>query len=289
MKLNHTKYLVLLSFLTIISCDQFEVASNDPIPYSSDQIKYDNLVAKISFEDNVADSKGNLSDGVPTNITYVQGVKGKAYQGANSAFIAYNTVSDKIENLKSITVSFWINTVAHPDGAQGLYSIVKAEDGDFWGNNTVMIESNPSSNALMPFKTFLQKNRTTPDNDIDKWIEFLGDNGLFGAYNNWTHIAWTFDGITSRYTLYVNGQNVTSEAIAILKIGTTDTGIGFLNFDAVDKFVIGGFQQHLGSPWNAPEVWMKNYTGAMDEFRIYDASLTATDIFRLYTFEKEGL
>ncbi|MCI4444240.1 MAG: hypothetical protein JHC39_12125, partial [Lentimicrobium sp.] len=155
------KYISLATFLLIsvlfASCDQYETGSNDPIPYSSEQIKFSNLITKISFENNVTDSKGNLSGGTPTNITYVDGIKGKAYQGGNNAFIAYTSVSEKIAGLKSITVSFWIKTNPHTDGAQCLYTIPKSQAGAFWGNNQLLIESNTNS-KLMPFKTYFQKN-----------------------------------------------------------------------------------------------------------------------------------
>jgi hypothetical protein len=39
---------------------------------------------------------------------------------------------------------------------------------------------------------------------------------------------------------------------------------------------------NLGAPWNAPEVWMLNYTGLMDEFRVYNIALTENEVVALY-------
>jgi hypothetical protein len=43
-----------------------------------------------------------------------------------------------------------------------------------------------------------------------------------------------------------------------------------------------GFQQRLGAPWGAPDGWMLNYTGLMDEFRIYNAALSDNEVVALY-------
>jgi hypothetical protein len=47
-----------------------------------------------------------------------------------------------------------------------------------------------------------------------------------------------------------------------------------------------GFQQRLGAPWGAPDGWMLNYTGLMDEFRIYNAALSDNEVVALYKLEK---
>jgi hypothetical protein len=54
----------------------------------------------------------------------------------------------------------------------------------------------------------------------------------------------------------------------------------------VSKF-IGGFQQRLGAPWGAPDGWMLNYTGLMDEFRIYNAALSDNEVVALYKLERK--
>jgi hypothetical protein len=53
------------------------------------------------------------------------------------------------------------------------------------------------------------------------------------------------------------------------------------------KFIIGGFQQHLGAPWGAPDGWMLNYTGLMDEFRIYNTALSDNEVVALYKLERQ--
>ena len=64
--------------------------------------------------------------------------------------------------------------------------------------------------------------------------------------------------------------------------------LGALSFANVSRFIIGGFQQHLGTPWTAPDPDMLTYTGAMDELRIYNKALTDTEVHTLYQTELSG-
>ena len=56
-------------------------------------LRLDHLVSKFSFDGNIEDSKNGITDGVGTNVTYEAGIKGEAYKGSSSSFIAYNTCS----------------------------------------------------------------------------------------------------------------------------------------------------------------------------------------------------
>ena len=40
-------------------------------------------------------------------------------------------------------------------------------------------------------------------------------------------------------------------------------------------------------PWGTPDGWMLNYTGLMDEFRIYDSALEDNEVSALYKLEKD--
>lgn len=285
----YTKFKIFsmsLWVMAFFSSCVFEEVENDPIPYFADQIKYSNLVVKVGFENNVTDEKGNLTNGTGNGISYVDGIKGKAYQGADGAFISYGTVTEKLAALKNVTIAMWVKTNMHSSGAQCLYMIPKHQDpAAFWGNSFILLESNTNPD-LMPVKVHFEKNESALGLS-EQWVEHLGVNAPQDVYGVWTHLAWTYDGVNSKYYFYVNGQNITPDSM--VERYNQDEYLGFLSFVGIDKFIIGGFQQHLGSPWNAPDSWMKTYTGAMDEFRIYDAALTAEDIFRLYSIEKEGL
>jgi hypothetical protein len=65
---------------------------------------------------------------------------------------------------------------------------------------------------------------------------------------------------------------------------TGGVGYGELANSNVSKFI--GFSATFRAPWGAPDGWMLNYTGLMDEFRIYNAALSDNEVVALYKLEK---
>jgi hypothetical protein len=57
--------------------------------------------------------------------------------------------------------------------------------------------------------------------------------------------------------------------------------LGDLSNSNVSKFY-RRFSTTSRCSWNAPEVWMLNYTGLMDEFRVYNIALTENEVVALY-------
>ncbi len=298
---NRNKFLYLcMTFLSaqfFISCNQDSIdETNSPIPYepiggyeSSDDISPDNLLVKCSFEDNIIDSKSGITDGVATDVTYETGLKGKAYKGSSSAFASYNTVSSSLSGIKSITVSMWIKTSPHTGGAQCLFMLPKTSD--FWGNIFSLIEGTGPAETML-IKNHLQKDVTPSIPWSGQWLVHDGSNLLTNMFGTWKHLVWSYNAETSTYSMYVNGQNLNLPT-SIAKRYTNDPAAGGVPYgdlanSDVSKFIIGGYQQHLGSPWSAPDGWMLHYTGSMDEFRIYNKALSDTDIHSLYLLEKDN-
>ena len=86
-KLKISSLFILSAFL--FSCEDSIDKENLPIPYpaiggyeNSDEIASGDLVAKFSFEDNLSDSRNNITGAVPNNVAYAVGAKGKAYDGS---------------------------------------------------------------------------------------------------------------------------------------------------------------------------------------------------------------
>ena len=300
MKNRNKLMLVFLSVVAtqfFISCDQETIdEKNAAIPYepiggyeSSDEIAPDNLIVKCSFEDNIVDTKSGISDGVGNNVAYETGIKGKAYKGSSGAFIGYNTVSSALANVKSITVSGWIKTSPHTGGAQCLFMLPKTTD--FWGNIFTLIEGTGPAETML-VKNHLQKDVTPSIPWSGQWIEHTGANLLPNMFGSWKHVVWSYDATTSTYAMYINGQNLNLPN-SLAKRYTNDPTAGGVPYgdlanSNVSKFIIGGFQQHLGSPWSAPDGWMLNYSGLLDEFRIYNVALGDTDVNSLYLLEKDN-
>src|SRR3990167_10970550 len=215
--MKKNKYVFLFASVVatqfFVSCNEDSIDKvNAPIPYesiggyeSSDDVAASNLISKLSFDGNIADSKSGLTGGVGTNITFDTGIKGQAYKGSASSFIAYNTVSNSVIDLKNITVSMWINTNPHTGGAQSLFMLPKTSD--FWGNIFSMIEGTGPAETML-IKNHLQKDVTPSIPWSGQWIVHDGTNVLPGMFGTWKHLVWTYNASSSTYSMYVDGAKL---------------------------------------------------------------------------------
>ncbi|RKT00399.1 LamG domain-containing protein [Flavobacterium sp. 123] len=299
--MKKNKYIFLFASVLVsqffVSCNEDSIDKvNSPIPYeaiggydTSDDIAASNLISKLSFEDNIIDSKNGISGGVGTDVSYDTGIKGKAYKGSTSSFIAYGTVASSLVDIKSITVSMWIKTDPHTGGAQSLFMLPKTSD--FWGNIFSLIEGTGPAQTML-LKNHLQKDVTPSIAWSGQWLVHDGANVLTNMFGTWKHLVWTYNGASSTYSVYIDGTKLDLPASMSKRYASDplDGGVGYgeLANSDVSKFVIGGYQQHLGAPWGAPDGWMLNYTGLMDEFRIYNAALTDNEVKSLYLLEKDN-
>jgi hypothetical protein len=268
--------------------DDFPIGDPPPVAggfVNSSEVSSVNLVAYFPFDGSVADAKGAVTGGAASGTTsFVTGRKGQAYQGSTNLFIAYSTPGP-LASLTSFTVSMWINTAKHDGGAQGVFALAK-QDGSFWSNFFMIIEGNSSNENKMFMKLHFEKN-TAPF--IEHWIEPFGNFRPDDMYNAWRHVAWTYDAATSKAGFYVNGQKRDlPPGMEDRKADGSGTALGALNFKNATKFVIGGFQNQLGAPFNSPEPWMLPYTGKLDELRFYNKALSATEINALSVLERQG-
>jgi hypothetical protein len=298
--MKKNKYIFLFASIIasqfFVSCNEDSIDKvNSAIPYeaiggynSSDEIAPSNLIAKVSFDGNVNDAKNGLTGGSGTNVTYTTGIKGQAYKGSTSTFISYASAAT-VANVKSVTFSMWIKTEPHTGGAQSLFMLPKTTD--FWGNIFSLIEgTGPETTMLL--KNHLEKDVTPSIPWSGQWIVHDGANVLPNMFGTWKHLVWTYSASSSTYSLYVNGKKI-DLPVGMSKRYTKspdEGGIGYGDLANSDssKFIIGGYQQHLGTPWGAPDGWMLNYTGLMDEFRIYNSALTDNEVISLYKLEKDN-
>ncbi|HYO21090.1 MAG TPA: LamG domain-containing protein [Flavisolibacter sp.] len=275
-----------------------DFAKGDPPPVAggfvnSSDVAPGSLVAHFPFEGSVNDAKGAVTGGTTNGTTsFIQGRKGQAYKGSANGFISYTTPGP-IATLQSFTISMWINTQKHGGGAQGVFMLAK-QDGSFWGNLFMMIEGHdlaaPVQTNRMFMKLHFEKNNAP---FIEHWLEPHGfgttDFRPDDMYGGWRHVAWTYDAATSKAGFYINGEKRGMPAgMEDRKADGTGAPLGALNFKNPTRFVIGAFQNQLGAPFNAPESWMLPYTGALDEFRVYNKALSAQEINAIAVLERQG-
>ncbi|MEO6731834.1 MAG: LamG domain-containing protein [Ferruginibacter sp.] len=253
---------------------------------NSSEVASANLVAHFPFEGNINDVKNGVTGGVASGTTsFVTGRKGQAYKGSANGFIVYSTPGP-IATLTSFTVSLWVNTSRHDGGAMGLFALGK-QDGSFWGNFFLFIEGqNPATPQEMFMKLHFEKNNAP---FVEHWLEPNGDFRAKDMYGAWRHIAWTYDAATSKVGWFINGQKKALPPGADARVADgNNTPLGALNFKNATKFVIGGFQNNAGAPFSSPEPWMLNYTGMLDEFRVYNKALSEVEISAIQVLERQG-
>lgn len=294
-KILQAPLLLLAAGMLFTQCTRPDLSDDfpkgDPPPigaYSnSADIAPADLVAFFPFEGNATDAKGGVTGGtVAGSGSFTTGRKGQAYQGANNAFITY-TNAGPLATLTSYTVSMWINTQKHDGGAQSVFTVPKA-DGSFWGNFFMLIEGAGASENNMLVKVHMQKNTTPPVTNVEHWLETTGSLRLSDMYGGWRHIAYTYDQGTSTFAMYANGNLVAFPEATAKREAAPGQPLGALAFKNANRFIIGGFQNHLGAPFNSLEPWMLTYNGKLDEMRFYKRALSAQDINALFQLEKQG-
>jgi Concanavalin A-like lectin/glucanases superfamily len=297
MKNVKTKTALLLAIVLVATNCKKKTTTDDtpavvPPPLvggfaNSNEIAPSNLVAHFPFDGNISDAKNSVTGGTANGITsFVAGKKGQAYKGSANGFIAY-TIPGGISTLTSFTVSMWVNTERHDGGAQSLFMLSK-QDSSFWGNFFMLIEGqNPATPQNMFMKLHFEKNNADfKEHWIEPFDSILRPADMYGA---WRHVAWSYDQNTSKVTWYINGQKRALPAdMELRKADAAGTLLGALNFKDATKFVIGGFQNNLGAPYNTPEPWMLNYKGMLDEFRIYNKALSETEVNAIQVLEGQG-
>ena len=265
---------------------------------NSDEVAPDDLIAYFPFDGTIEDAKGTITGGEQHgNVSFTEGRKGQAYQGAADAFLSYSSPG-AVAGLTSFTVAFWINTQKHTDGAQAIFMLSR-QDGYFWGNLFATIEGTTRTDNKMQMKFHFEK-ASVPN--VEHWLA-PGDkywpDDMYGA---WRHVVYTYDEASSKATRYVSGNVVAlpddpspgGDGDLVDQTASGDPGkdgsvpLGPLEFKDARDFIIGGYQNHLGAPYNGLESWMVNYTGQLDEFRIYKRALTQKEVAALYKLERQS-
>jgi hypothetical protein len=274
-KYKHFIFLLLVfcSLVSTFSCQHFD--RPEMVLISDDDPAFNGPLQRFWAFENVATDSIWGSRGTAKGVSYVDGVKGKAYKGSATGQIEY-TAAGKLATLESFTVAFWMNTEKHKDGAQCIFMLPNTDD--FWGNMFMTIESNnddKDSSMLVKF------------NFAGNWITFdqkaaaSGLNRWPNAYKKWKHVAFTYDGSTSKFATYIDGVKLPLNA-SVTDRKKGEAPLGPLKFANASKFVIGGYQQHIGIKAPA-DSWMAHYTGMLDQFRVYTTALTDAEISNLYT------
>ncbi len=282
---NLTKLLVLaLAGLLLTSCyKQFDPNSYAPKftinGFSSvNQIKPSNLIDYWAFNSSLIDSVSGTI-GTNSGTTFTNGFigTGLGLDVANKSYVMAAS-SAALKSLQSFTISFWVNPTfkdadgnGQIDGVIGFVNVANATD--FWGYLDWFIE-NGSTPASATLKFHLRGGAS------DTFIQKTGVANLFGVWSNHTLV---YDASTSMVTYYMNGS--------VLIPATAVPWTGPLNWSGIGPLVFGctQFQTNpsLGTA-GGNQPWASYLSGSMDEIRIYNAALSATEVNSMVVLQGKG-
>jgi len=235
---------------------------------TSAQVAAANLVARWAFNGSYIDSVSSVV-GTAVNaagISFVTGKMGQAVQVKNRGYINSN-VTNTIANLKSLTIVCWIQQPTSLAGSPTTFmpfSLDKA--GYSWEQTKFFMLFDQPDNATNTLGKVCV---------MDQWFD-KGKVWPRMLDGNWHQMAISFDGVTGALRVYVDGT--------LLPQSSTQTFSPQNNFGPADSFSLGG----PNDATNTANGWMNALSGNLDEFRVFNKTLTDTEIQALYALQNGG-
>ncbi len=297
------------------------VAPTNPGGYdSANQIQPTNLIAYFPFNGSDNDVKSGLV-GTNSLSTFTNGVKGMAYQGADSSYVIVpfgaNANLFSGSALPSFTVSLWIKEAAEPIYApSGNYTKGQGPEGvlfmyDATGDQDLLhmdIEPHPNDSVTQDTMNLNVGFHATGLASTGPYVGGGGSEGVIPnahldtAIGKWVQVVETYDAASSNFTLYQDGTAIpansawsnytTSTPVQILTGGTGAAGsvpMGPLNYTpAPTALIIGAWCGTANVGGFTPNQYTGSFKGALDELRIYKVALSPSDVKSLYILEQAG-
>ncbi len=212
----------------------------------------------LDLTDRVYDRSGNSNDGylvnMATSTAKVAGKVGQAlnFDGTNDYVNAFSGAT--LDDLPALTYSAWIKPRSAGNGRATI--VAKSDTASVIGLTYIYFDNVTATNGI----SFLRDTIATD-------IGYTTVNNV-APLNEWTHVVVSWDGTvnsTNNVRIYINGVESAYQI--------SDMGLGGLESDAANNFTIGA-RSISGSE--------RYFDGAIDEVRVYNRVLTASEAKQLY-------
>jgi hypothetical protein len=272
-----TKLLTVAALVTVVagSCKKMERPSLGDYPKDDQVLPAGDLRFYVPFGGDNPQSRFNVADEVSTNpalknpLSLTEGITGQALQGSSTGAITYINAND-FKDATSFTVAFWVKQTVNSNTE--FYFGIK-DDRDYWHNSAMflLVEHGTATETTLKLAV------------MDQWLEFP-DNNKFPRPlldGNWHHLAFAYDEVTSTMTYYFDGGVVPAPpgATNVTKAGAPR---GPVDFSTINNLILGGWNKQAGLP-GVTDDWVKGFSGALDQFRLYNKALSASEVNALYT------
>ena len=278
-KIAKSLSIVLAIAFVFSACQKLERPALGDYPKDPPPPPYSILKSYFSFDNTDRDTGQYRLPVTSKNISYVTGVSGQAAQIGDGGYIFSTKLNDSLKTIGSFSVAFWMKGAAGPvqNGAQGIFAI--SNSAQFWGNLEMFMEnySDPTDPNAVWLKIHMFNASATGGGE--EWT--ADDNSkLKNVLGKWTHIALTYDAATSKLSLYKDGMPTAVNG-KVLEGGN----YGNITWTGVTGLVLGSyaFQTSPSLTNHGPESWAKSFNGALDNFRLYNVAISASDVLSLYT------
>ncbi len=202
-------------------------------------------------------------------MTSIDGISGKAMQGGDGQAIVFPSAND-FSKSTSFTIAFWMKNT---DAGRTEFVFSLVDDRYGWSHSGIFLMLEHGSPTATTFKFGL----------MDQWMEFPDGNKFQRPLldGNWHHLAIAYDETTSKMSYYFDGEEVTGAPASAVNVTNGGSPRGPLDLTASRKFILGGWNKHGGASGPTDD-WIKSYTGALDQFRLYNKVLTPSEILALF-------
>lgn len=220
---------------------------------------YDGEIFYLPFDGDFTELMSIKSPTVSGSPSFVDGVSGKAYAGANNAYLTFPTAGLLGSQFSAV---FWYKVNGTPDRA-GILTIGPPDP----------LRPTSMNNRTSGFRLFREnaggKQRfklNVGNGSADNWFDGGAAADIDPAAGTWAHIAFTIS--NSQCTVYINGQVVSQGNFP----GVSWTGCDILTVaSGTPRFVEWG---HLSTQ------------SLMDEMRLFNKALSQSEIQAIIDAEK---